>query len=373
MADYQPLDKRELDRYIERDDPSVGEEGESTEPSLPEAIEWAKTWGNYWAQMTVKHFARTPHELELRLGIRRLVEAGEFEQQFGEIYASGTTEMIVRLQEAGGQKDRQIQALRRQLDAVGKELAEKDQRIEELNELIDHRVDEAKERLRLLGEARSQLAEKERELEHIRDLEKQRNKTIRNLTDKIQALDDKLDDFRLATNPDFIEAMSKIARGFSETEIDWSKVNKRTIRIEDPSNPLEIEAKIAMRQYRAQIDDPEPTDMDWIVEKLKVSSNFPGRLGIVEKKLEILADKNPSCFDDTGQPTLAPEPTPPEESRRASEAEVEKVGRRLRQELFGATDTKPFLSWDELDQHTRKEYCVVARHVIERGYRPKEE
>lgn len=180
---------------------------EAAEPTLEKAIELVKGFLNEPYRSTLEHYTKNSEAV-----LRRLVGAAEKWLDWDET-----------------------------LKVLQEDIAEKDRRIEELREQrgIQDNIQAAheKENQRL----RSQLAEKERELERIKDLEKQRNETIRKLTDRIENLDDKLDDFRLATNLDFIEAMSKIAQGFRETKIDWSKVKKRVVEV--PPEPTEAEVE----------------------------------------------------------------------------------------------------------------------------------
>lgn len=271
------------------------------DPSLDRAIAWAKDKDRQLREGYGEvYILRTDGDI-----FRRLVSAAEFEQrnaskafdcysarwQQKEVDCPIRAEKDRRIEELEAQLKRE-DAWRRHADETADKLTSQLKTQKEMRrEAYQAAIDESEDAEKL----RSRLAEKERGVEHFKDLEKRGNETIRHLTDIIEDLGHQLKDFRLATNPDFIEAMSKIAQGFRETNIDWSKVKERTVLVD-------------------------------------------------------------------------PEPTPPEKSRRASEAAVEKVA----EELFVEGKACENLAWANAMEHVKEIYRREARLAIERGYRAEE-
>ena len=210
-------------------------------PSLEEAIKFAKEELAEWEEML--QGGCIDQGVCLRTGIpvlRRLVEAAEFEQR------NASKAFDCYNARWKGQDDRC--PIREKFEA---QLAEKDRRIRQLKaELTIQRncVKEAQKSLRLAGKfaeaelqtVRCQLdalgkenAEKEGRIEQLQVAEKER---------ELERLEDELDDLRLSTNPEFIAAMTKILQGLQETNIDWSRAKKRTIFVDDPE-PTEAEVE----------------------------------------------------------------------------------------------------------------------------------
>ncbi|TET16317.1 MAG: hypothetical protein E3J81_03580 [Dehalococcoidia bacterium] len=152
---------------------------ETEKPSLEEAI----ADGQDCLQNQNLDWGRRPFVKCYAPSVRRLVEAGENWQRFlrlqmiGEGFAIGALEVIE-------EKDRQLQTLRRQLDALGKEREELEKHAWKLDQDIIKLVkDNARLQNELYGARkelqplrdeldglRSQLAEKGRELEWLRDI-----------------------------------------------------------------------------------------------------------------------------------------------------------------------------------------------------------
>lgn len=149
---------------------------------------------------------------------------------------------------------------------AGEQSAEKDWRVEKLKEKLKNREWEQEQLIDQLSALRDQLAEKEREIERLAD---------------------ELEDLELSTNPEFISGMTLILEGLEKTKIDWSKVKERTVLVDDPEPTQTIQERL---------------DVHWEELQRFNRIGFPGRLGILEKKLEILAEKNPGCFDDSTLP-----------------------------------------------------------------------
>jgi hypothetical protein len=157
-------------------------------PSLEEAIEWGKCEAENWEDMAGDYTLMNRYVSPDFQHLRRLVEAAENWQEFTKPHPLTMTELeLERLSEERaeyveklhrsweergeqlGEKDRQIQTLRAQLDGLGKENAEKERRIEGLEYERDNWRDNDNRHVKQNIGLREQLAEKEREVERLRE------------------------------------------------------------------------------------------------------------------------------------------------------------------------------------------------------------
>lgn len=153
------------------------------------------------------------------------------------------------------EKDRQLQALRRQFDDLEKEKAEKDQYCEK----IEYHLMSCEERVEIeTSRLAKRLEKKEREIER---------------------LEDELEDLELSTNPEFIKAMTLIDEGLRKSKIDIDKVKKITKLLPDdePTPPEK-----SRQASEAEVQKVKPD----CLEKAKPSDK--GTFGMVIRRFQEL-------------------------------------------------------------------------------------
>ena len=245
------------------------EKAEPTEPSLTEAIEWGET-------VTIGQVVKDGFHLdadEWRPLFCCLVVAAENWQRNAQkafdCYNARSKAEEWRCP-SRDKFDRQLQALRRQLDDIGKEKAGLKYKLTEMEGLVkmhcqgvDDMTEAYDSKEKEVMKLRSQLAETEERLkterlfkegfrrtaEGFRELVVKIDKANVNLRTQlaetereVERLEEELDDLRLSTTPEFIEAMSLISQGLGKGKIDYAEVKKRIIKI--PPNPAPTDAEV---------------------------------------------------------------------------------------------------------------------------------